>query len=179
MAKTNPAGRLTDNQVARLVKDSAHQIWLAGLGAYARAEKEGSRLFDNLVSLGERIESGARARVDARIQAAESRARNARDTAVEAWDRLEEIFQQRVARALNNLQIPTARDVHELNRRVEELSRAVEHLTKAASSAGQARKPASARARTKRKAAARKPSPARRVTGKPPGRRKPAARSAG
>ena len=50
MGKTNPAGLLMDNQVARLVKDSAHQVWLAGLGAYARAEKQGSRLFDNLVT---------------------------------------------------------------------------------------------------------------------------------
>jgi poly(hydroxyalkanoate) granule-associated protein len=179
MGKTNPAGLLMDNQVARLVKDSAHQVWLAGLGAYARAEKQGSRLFDNLVTLGERIESGARARVDTRIRAAESRAQNARDTAAEAWDRLEQLFQQRVARVLNNLQIPTARDVHELNRRVEELSRAVEHLTKEASSASQAGKPARAGATTKRKAAAKKAGAPRRGTRKPSGRRKAAAPGAG
>lgn len=177
MAKKQAAGAVTDNPVARFVKDSAHQVWLAGVGAYTRAGEEGGRLFDSLVSLGERIESGARARVDARVRAAESRVHDVRDTASVAWERFEALFQQRVARALNGLQIPTARDIHELNRRVEALQKAVDRLTAEAAGPG---KPAASR----RKAPARKPAArkARARTGasrKAKGRPEAAARSAG
>jgi len=175
MAKIQPAGVVTGNPVARFVKDSAHQVWLAGVGAYARAGEEGGRLFDSLVSLGERIESGARARVDSRVRAAESRVQDVRDTATDAWERFEALFQQRVARALNGLQIPTARDVHELNRRVEALQKAVDRLT---SEAAGAKKPAPPRRKAPvRKPAARKArAPAsRKATGRPD----TAARSAG
>ncbi|MFX5245162.1 phasin family protein, partial [Acinetobacter baumannii] len=36
------------------------QIWLAGLGAFSRAEEEGGKLFDNLVKVGEELESKTR-----------------------------------------------------------------------------------------------------------------------
>ena len=51
---------LGDSKVAEKVKESANQIWLAGLGAYAKAEEEGSKLFDNLVHDGEKLETKTR-----------------------------------------------------------------------------------------------------------------------
>jgi poly(hydroxyalkanoate) granule-associated protein len=144
---------LNDSQLARLISGSAHQVWLAGIGAYARAQHEGSRLFENLADLGDRIDQQARDRVN-----------GVRSSANDTWDRLESAFVDRVARALNALQIPTARDVHELNRRVEALSRAVERLERAAvaAAASKPRRAAKKKARAATRTPRRKPSTPRR-----------------
>ena len=158
---------LTDNQLTRLVRESAHQVWLAGLGAYAKAEAEGSRFFDGLVGVGERIEQGARDRVRKQVQSAEQRVTNVRQTALLTWDRIETLVEHQIAASLNRLQIPTARDVRELSRRVEELQATVEKLESGsrkhapAVGAGSPRKGA-----VKKKAVARKKAAARTVAGR-------------
>jgi poly(hydroxyalkanoate) granule-associated protein len=47
------------------------QIWLAGLGAFSRAEEEGSRLFDSLVKVGEELESKTTDLADSTVEAVE------------------------------------------------------------------------------------------------------------
>ena len=47
---------LSENQLAQTVRESAQQIWLAGLGAYAKAQEEGNKVFDALVKEGETIQ---------------------------------------------------------------------------------------------------------------------------
>lgn len=49
--------------------------------------------------------------------------------AADTWEKLEQVFESRVARVLNAMQIPTHDDVQELSARVESLTRAVEKLT--------------------------------------------------
>ena len=141
MANNNGGKPFTDNQLTRLVKESASQVWHVGRGAYSRAGSEGGRLVGNLLSISGRIDREAKNRVV-----------GARDSATEAWDRLESAFVHRVARALNALQIPTARDVHELNSRVEALQKAVVALERRVAPAAE-RKP---RATAPRKPGVRK-----------------------
>src|SRR6056297_36985 len=114
MSKNNGGKSLADNPITRLVRGSANQVWHVGRGAVSLAETEGGRLVGGLLNIGGRIDRGAKSRVY-----------EARSSATEAWDRLEDAFVHRVARALNALQIPTARDIKELNGRVEALQRAV------------------------------------------------------
>ena len=38
--------------LAGAIKDSAQQIWLAGLGAFSKAQEEGGKVFDTLVKEG-------------------------------------------------------------------------------------------------------------------------------
>lgn len=130
MAKQNGSRPLTDNQLARLVVGSANQAWQAGRGAYTWAGTGSGRLLGGLLSIGGRIDREAKSRVF-----------EARNSATETWERLESAFVQRVARALNALQIPTARDVRELNQRVESLQKAVVALEKRAAEAAAAEAP--------------------------------------
>jgi poly(hydroxyalkanoate) granule-associated protein len=139
MAKQNGSKPMTDNQLTRLVVGSASQAWQAGRGAYTWAGNGSGRLLGGLLSIGGRIDREAKSRVF-----------EARNSATETWERLESAFVQRVARALNALQIPTARDVRELNQRVESLQKAVVALEKraaeaAAAEAEKAGKPAAPR----------------------------------
>jgi poly(hydroxyalkanoate) granule-associated protein len=116
-------------ELARLIRTSAHDIWLAGLGAYSRAGKEGTRFFESLVALGESVERRAREQVARPFRVAERRVENARSAVNDTWERLELMFERRVARALHSLQIPTQRDVAELTQRVESLQEALQAVT--------------------------------------------------
>lgn len=124
MAKQNGSGLLADNQLTRLVAGSANQVWHVGRGAYTWAGSGGGRLVGGLMNLGGRLDREAKSRVF-----------EVRSSAAVAWERVESAFVQRVARALNALQIPTARDVRELNQRVESLQKAVVTLERRAAEA--------------------------------------------
>ncbi|KAB2873351.1 MAG: phasin family protein, partial [Burkholderiaceae bacterium] len=54
MAEKKAAGAagLLDNALAQSIKESAQQIWLAGMGAFAKAQAEGTRSFDKLIQDG-------------------------------------------------------------------------------------------------------------------------------
>jgi poly(hydroxyalkanoate) granule-associated protein len=151
MARQNGSGSLADNQLTRLVVGSANQVWHVGRGAYTWAGSGSGRLVGGLMNLGGRLDREAKSRVF-----------EARSSAADAWERLESAFVQRVARALNALQIPTARDVRELNQRVESLQKAVVALERRAAEASAAEVAAAgAKAPRQRAAPARRRAPAR------------------
>lgn len=137
-------------QLSQAVLNSSHQIWLAGLGAFARAQAEGTRMFDTLVQQGEHLESRTRqAAADtatAARSAAEAKAREMQKMAGGTWDKLEKVFEDRVARTLSKLGMYTRNDVERLAERVDALSDAVNRLIKSSSEAT----PATARRSTGR-----------------------------
>lgn len=145
------------------VKDSAQQIWLAGLGAFAKAQEEGGKVFDALVKEGLSIQRKTQAAAEEKISEATSRMANmATDISSRAagrWDKLESIFEERVAKALNKLGVPSAKDIDMLIARIDELNRSVQQLSARGTAAGAKKAPAKAAA----KPAARK-TPARRAT---------------
>jgi len=53
------AGEATENRLAMMIRESANQIWLAGLGAFSKAQQEGSKMFEALVAEGERVQEPA------------------------------------------------------------------------------------------------------------------------
>lgn len=117
---------------SRTIMDSAQQIWLAGMGAFARAQEEGGKLFDTLVKEGGTLErktrSMATGRVDAVRDAVETGVGQVRERAVDTWDRLEKVFEDRVQRALNGLGVPGREEIETLTRRVEALTAEVRKL---------------------------------------------------
>ena len=116
------AGSVSENQLASTVKESAQQIWLAGLGAFAKAQEEGGKVFDALVKEGESIQSKTRQMTDERIAQVAGKAAG-------TWDRLEQVFEDRVARALGSLGVPSKQNIDRLAKRVVELSAAVQPLS--------------------------------------------------
>ena len=148
------AGATADAQgkpLADAVLESSRQIWLAGLGAFARAKGEGMKVFENLVQQGEALESrtkrAASETAAAARDAAQSTAREMQAKAGGTWDKLEQVFEDRVARALSRLGVYTQKDVEHLAERVDALSEAVNQLIKATGSATTVRKPAVVKAR--------------------------------
>lgn len=121
--------------LSQATRGSSHQIWLAGLGAFAKAQQGGMKLFETLVKQGESIEAKTRTAAvgaaDAARAAAKARAKEMQAIAGETWDNLEQVFENRVSRALGRLGVYSASDVEKLTERVNELSEAVNALLKA------------------------------------------------
>ncbi len=156
------------------VLDSSRSIWLAGLGAFSRAQAEGMRMFDTLVKQGEALETKTR-QAAADTAAAARGAAKAKVKEVKAgvggtWDKLEQVFEDRVARALAKLGVHTQSDVSRLTERVDALSEAVNALIKASGAKAPARKRAASPKAVK--AAAAKASPAKKAAKKKAARKK-------
>jgi poly(hydroxyalkanoate) granule-associated protein len=119
--------------LAGTVKESASQIWLAGLGAFSKAQEEGGKVFEALVKEGVTLQRKTQAAAEEKITEATSRmASMATDISSKAsgqWDKLENIFEDRVSRALKKLGVPTHRDIDELVSRIDELNRNVQKLS--------------------------------------------------
>jgi poly(hydroxyalkanoate) granule-associated protein len=115
------------------VKDSAQQIWQAGLGAFTRAQAEGSKAFESLVKEGVSIQRKTQAAAEGKITEATAKmstmATDISSKASGQWDKLENIFEERVAKALNKLGVPSAKDVSALISRIDELNKAVQKLS--------------------------------------------------
>jgi poly(hydroxyalkanoate) granule-associated protein len=121
--------------LAQNVRNSSRQIWLAGLGAFSRAQQEGAKVFETLVKQGEALESRTKQvamdTAAAAGSAAKSKAKEMQAIAGGTWDKLEQVFENRVARALAKLGVHTQSDVEKLTERVDALSDAVNELIKA------------------------------------------------
>lgn len=129
-------------QLSGTVKDSAQQIWLAGLGAFAKAQEEGGKVFEALVKEGMSIQRKTQAVAEEKISEATSRMANmATDITSKAsgqWDKLENIFEDRVSKALNKLGVPSAKDIDVLIARIDELNKSVQKLSGKATAAPKA-----------------------------------------
>ena len=157
----------TEGNLRDTVRDSAQEIWLAGLGAFSKAQAEGTKVFEALVKEGVSLQKKTRALAEDKLagmtgnvakaasqwsKAANDLSGKAQSTATETWDKLEQVFEDRVARALTRLGVPSQREVQALAKRVEELTDAINGL---------ARKPARAAA-----TAAAKKAPAKKASRK-------------
>jgi poly(hydroxyalkanoate) granule-associated protein len=156
-AKKSAAGAgLFDNVLASSVRESAQQIWLAGMGAFAKAQAEGKQRFEALIQEGMSLQKKTHAVAEERINEVASRMTSMADDAAaragKQWDRLETIFEERTARAMKKLGVPSAKDFAELKARIEELAVKVERgarsgAGKASAKGTVARKTAAKRAR--------------------------------
>jgi poly(hydroxyalkanoate) granule-associated protein len=111
------------------VKDSAHRIWLAGLGALAAAEEEGTKLFSRLVERGKGFEA------DGKEQFAK-----AKKKAEKAYEDVSETVDEKVTAALHRLGVPTREEIKRLTKKVEELTAKVEQLKPRTSAADDEKK---------------------------------------
>ncbi|MBF0674450.1 phasin family protein [Pseudomonas sp.] len=110
------------------VEKYSRQIWLAGLGAYAKIGEDGSALFDALVRDGEQAEQRVRSEVESVKNGALSRVAEARDKALGKWSALEDAFDKRLSGAIARLGVPSRLELKALSSQVEVLSRQLEQM---------------------------------------------------
>ena len=104
MAKKRKAGaERGGDQLASMVRDSAQQIWLAGLGAFSKTQEEGAKVFDALVKEGKSLEARTRKLAEAGVS--------------------------EMGRALGRVGASTNREIEALSKQVESLTASVQKLT--------------------------------------------------
>jgi len=131
--KLKSLAKSDDKQLADAVRTSAQQIWQAGLGAFAKAQEEGGKVFAKLVQEGtelqKRTQKLANGKVSEVTDTVTRMADNVSKQAAGSWDKLEQVFEDRVSRSLKSLGVPTQADIQTLTKRVEELTKAVATLS--------------------------------------------------
>jgi poly(hydroxyalkanoate) granule-associated protein len=127
--KLKELAKANDSEIIAEIRDSATQIWLAGLGAFGKAQEEGGKIFEALVKEGEAVQERAK-------QAADDKFAEVKDKATGTWDKLEKVFEDRVARALNSLSVPSKQDIDALSARVHELTLVTKKLATSLDHAG-------------------------------------------
>ncbi len=129
----SPAG-MFDSQLAGAVKEQAQQIWLAGMGAFAKAQEGGTKVFDSLIKEGQSLQRKTQSAAEEKLgEVTGKMSAMAEDVSAKAgqhWDKLESIFETRTAKALGKLGVPMAKDVAALAARVDELAAAVAKLAR-------------------------------------------------
>lgn len=123
-----------DGQLSATIRESAQQIWLAGLGAFAKAQQEGNKVYDALIREGEAIQQKTRKVTEDKVTEMAAKATG-------TWDKLEQVFENRVARSLHSLGVPTRDEVAALTRRVAELKAELDKLNTTAKPKAAAAKP--------------------------------------
>ena len=129
----------TENQIlaqardlAVKIRDSANQIWLAGLGAFSKAQQEGVEMFEALVAEGEKVQERTKAAADERFS-------EMKEKTTETWHKVEKVFDDRVGRALHALNVPSRHDIDTLSKRVHELTVITKKLSEEEETSGRAR----------------------------------------
>jgi poly(hydroxyalkanoate) granule-associated protein len=131
------------------MKSQAQQIWLAGLGAFSKAQQDGAKAFEKLVSDGismqRKAQSSAEEKLAEATQHASAVAKHLNEGARGQIDRLEVLFEERVAKAMHRMGMPSLKDFQDLTTRVAALEKAQSGVKPARDTA---RKPASKKAPT-------------------------------
>jgi poly(hydroxyalkanoate) granule-associated protein len=141
---TAKASAKSDEKLVESVRASAQQIWQAGLGAFAKAQAEGGKVFAKLVKEGTDLHKLTQKLTEDKVGSVSKLADNVSKQAADSWDKLEQVFEDRVSRALTRLGVPSSKDIDALNARVAELDKLLKaQAGKRPASASAARKPAS------------------------------------
>jgi poly(hydroxyalkanoate) granule-associated protein len=121
---------ISHKHLSRKIKDSARQIWLAGLGAYNKAEEDAGKVFNKLVQEGEDIERKTRGVLEKQFKVVEDRVEEVKGRASNTMDKLESVFDERVSKALDRLRIPNYLEFKKLKEEVGSLKERIEELEK-------------------------------------------------
>jgi poly(hydroxyalkanoate) granule-associated protein len=131
------SGGINPAALAESIKASAQQIYLAGLAQFSKAQQNGGNVFETMVKEGLAVQRKTQAAAEERISEVTNKAAGvANEVAAKAtgqWNKLEDIFEDRVARALNKLGVPSAKDIETLIKRIDSLSKQVGTKATAAS----------------------------------------------
>jgi poly(hydroxyalkanoate) granule-associated protein len=170
VAKKSKKSKKSRQDIQQEVMDSAHQVWLAGLGALSKAQDRGGEFFRQLVERGKELEGRGRDKVEEVVDQAKERLAGRGEGVGEALD-------ERISAVLHRVGVPTRDEIQQLTKRVEELNKKVSGLRGAEPAAAKpaAKKPAARKAAAKRpaakKASAKKPA-AKKATAKKPATKK-------
>lgn len=150
--KKSKKNKTDAKRIQQELQESAHKIWLAGLGALSAAGETGSRVFQQLIDKGEGVEKEGREKVDHKVDETRNRVdasmKDARKRVETVVDDALKGVDERLTEVLHKFGVPTREEIHSLTRRVEELNKKVDQLRDAPAPAAPKKTAAAAKAAT-------------------------------
>ena len=141
------------NEIQDDIMESAHKVWLAGLGAVAMAEEEGGKFFSNLLEKGQKLEGKSRKQVEK----AKGTVSGMKTVAESYWETFGRTIDDQMTAVIHRIGVPTKDEIEALTKKVENLTVAVDNLrTKGAAAPRKAAKKTTTKKATTKKAAAKK-----------------------
>ena len=132
------------------ILESAHKVWLAGLGAVAMAEEEGGKFFSNLLEKGEKLEGVSKKQVEK----ARGTVTGMKTVAESYWETFGRTVDDQVTAVIHRIGVPTKDEIEDLTKKVEDLTVAVDNLR--TKSVAKPKTTAAKKATTAKKATAKK-----------------------
>lgn len=127
--KIAATGKRSPTPLAAAVRDSAQEIWLAGLGAFAKTQEEGSKVFDAFVSEGKTLQSKVRDAADSVSgRFSDARVSELTEKMVGGWTRFGKLVEQGATDAMDRAGVATKAEIATLARRVGKIADEVEQL---------------------------------------------------
>ncbi len=130
MSRKKRSKKTVNAPVTHRIADSAQQVWLAGLGALAKAQEEGGRAFESLVEAGEELETRTREFAQHAADEVREKTHAAGESAQENVDRFEQALDKKLAKSLDKFSVPSKDEFDALTQRLDELAKSVESLAK-------------------------------------------------
>jgi poly(hydroxyalkanoate) granule-associated protein len=125
VAKEDPmTAKKKAKEIQNDLMDSAHKIWLAGLGAVAMAEQEGGKLFKSLIEKGQALES----RGKEHVEKAKGAMSGVKTVAESYWETLERTIDDKMTGVIHRLGVPTKEEIEALTKKVQDLSTSIDKL---------------------------------------------------
>lgn len=125
-------------EVPNELSERGREIWLAGLGALARVEEEGTKIFKTLVERGEVFEQRGRKQIEASLQALREQQKQATEsvstatqTFTDAAESMERVVSNTLTDTLGRVGMPTRDEVEALSGKVSQLSEKLDALSAA------------------------------------------------
>jgi poly(hydroxyalkanoate) granule-associated protein len=113
--------------------ERGRDVWLAGLGALATVEEEGTKLFNRLVDRGQEFEEERRHELEEATETVREQSDEALSQLEEAGEETQSMLTETVNSALERFGVPTRKEVDDLADKVDHLSQQVgelaEHLS--------------------------------------------------
>ena len=118
MAKPNYAFEKRQRDLAKKKKkelqndimESAHNVWLAGLGAVAMAEQEGGKFFSSLMEKGQQLEGKSKEQVEK----AKSTVAGMKTVAESYWETFGRTVDDQMTAVIHRIGVPTKDEIETL-----------------------------------------------------------------
>jgi poly(hydroxyalkanoate) granule-associated protein len=143
------------------IMDSAHKVWLAGLGAVAMAEQEGGKVFSNLIEKGKKIETRSKAQTKERVDKAKGAVSGMKTVAESYWETFGRTIDDQVTTVIHRIGVPTKDEIEVLTKKVEDLTDAIDKLRTKEAASARARTTKAKSATAAKKTTAKKAAPAK------------------
>ncbi len=139
VAKKGKAKQKDSEKMVDEVREQLENAFLAGLGAFANAQEAGEKRFDKLVKEGEKFRKKTTRKTESLIDDVQDAIREMTDDAQSKASglmkqvrgearrkQLIEIFDKRIAKAMNRLQMATKKDIDGINRKLSKIEKLLE-----------------------------------------------------